>query len=72
VIARVNNNIVTYDDLKKILNYADQGQIIACLTENKIPYRKGKRGRPWTTIDAINSSMGINLKNQVGEKGIFF
>ncbi len=68
----MNSNIVTFEELKKILDYEDQRQIIACLTENKIPFRKGKRGRPWTTVDAINSAMGINIATQKEKPGIFF
>ncbi|MCU7917107.1 MAG: hypothetical protein KZQ95_01960 [Candidatus Thiodiazotropha sp. (ex Epidulcina cf. delphinae)] len=68
----MNSKIVTFDDLKKILNYEDQRQIIACLTENKIPFRRGKRGRPWTTVDAINAAMGVTQIQQRDENGIFF
>lgn len=68
----MNNSIVTFDDLKRILNYEDQRQIIACLTENKIPFRKGKHGRPWTTVDAINSAMGIRKDQPSDQAGIFF
>ncbi|MBV2138543.1 MAG: hypothetical protein KUF79_17185 [Candidatus Thiodiazotropha sp. (ex Ctena orbiculata)] len=68
----MNNNIVTFDELKKILDYEDQRQIIACLTENNIPFRKGKHGRPWTTVDAINSAMGITRNASANQAGIFF
>ncbi|MCU7848132.1 MAG: hypothetical protein KZQ89_09030 [Candidatus Thiodiazotropha sp. (ex Lucinoma kastoroae)] len=68
----MNTNIVTFEDLKTILDYDDQRQIIACLSENKIPFRTGKRGRPWTTIDAINNAMGITQQQQAEQKGIFF
>ncbi|MCG8004660.1 MAG: hypothetical protein JAY88_14570 [Candidatus Thiodiazotropha lotti] len=53
-------NTVSFKELQELFEYDDPHQVVACLNDNKIPYHKGKYGRPWTTVAAMNYALGIS------------
>jgi len=55
------DKICDYDELKKSYGTTTIAELVACLQASNIPFhRKGQRGKPWTTLSAINQSLGIN------------
>ncbi len=62
-------DIYEYKDLKKFTRGANAKEVVARLIEMDIDFkRKGKRGLPWTTIQAINAAISQNNKTQSEKK----
>ena len=59
----MNNHTINQDQLKELTGYKKPVDIAACLAKQGIPYFIGKRGRVWTTIDAVNAVMGVKINN---------
>jgi hypothetical protein len=53
--------VVTYEELRELTGYKHPGEVANCLTQNKVPYSAGKHGRPWTTVEALNSALDIRI-----------
>lgn len=55
------DKICNYEELKNSYGTNTIPELIACLQASNIPFhRKGRRGKPWTTLSAINESLGIH------------
>jgi len=59
----MNTGTINQDLLKELTGYKKPVEIAACLAKQGIPYFIGKRGRVWTTIDAVNAVMGVKINN---------
>ena len=59
----MNSGTINQDLLKELTGYKKPVEIAACLSKQGIPYFIGKRGRVWTTIDAVNAVMGVKINN---------
>ncbi|WP_394713358.1 DUF4224 domain-containing protein [Desulfogranum marinum] len=58
--------IISQETLADITGYSRTPEIAACLTRQGIRYLQGKRGRIFTTIEALNHAMGATeLHRQV-------
>ncbi len=53
------DNPVYYPDLKKLVGGTSIDDVCARLERQKIKYLIGPRGKPFTTLFAINSAMGL-------------
>ena len=62
------SNILTNEELKKATGYDKNSAIEKCLRAQKIPLLYGKDGQVFTTIDAINSALGIVAGEQQSEE----
>ena len=54
------NMIVEYEKLKEVVGGTSIEDVAARLSQAGIPYIIGKRGRPFTTEDALNHTMGLS------------
>lgn len=67
------SRLITNKDLKLATGFDSNASIEKCLRSQKIPVLYGKNGVVFTTLDAINSAMGLNTNNQdLPEKIEFF
>ena len=55
--------IITFEQLQQSTGYNKPAEVANLLTRNNIKYLRGKNGRPFTTLDALNVALGI--KDQV-------
>jgi len=55
-----NNSVIDQDVLAELTGYRRTAQIAAHLAKHDIPYYCGKRGRIWTTLDALNAGLGLS------------
>lgn len=49
---------ISFDDLKLLTGYSQPRDIKAWLGNNNIPFKTGVRGRPVTTVHALNCALG--------------
>lgn len=56
------NGIVGFDELKQHIGGRSSAELAARLTAAGIRYHRGINGKPWTTIEAINESLGLKPK----------
>ncbi len=66
-----SNMVVGYDDLKEITGYEHPWKVAECLRNQGIKYAKGKNGRIWTTLGAIELGMCATVVHQETEKPKF-
>ena len=60
----MNTGTINQDLLQELTGYKKAVDIAACLSKQGIPYFIGKRGRVWTTLDAVNLAIGAqNTEN---------
>jgi uncharacterized membrane protein YdjX (TVP38/TMEM64 family) len=52
--------IIEYEKLKEVVGGTSIEDVAARLSQAGIPYIIGKRGRPFTTEDALNHTMGLS------------
>jgi hypothetical protein len=52
--------IVEYEKLKEVVGGVSIEDVVVRLSRAGIPYIIGKRGRPFTTEDALNHTMGLS------------
>lgn len=52
-------DIVTYEQLQDLLGGATPAEVAARAAARNVPTIPGKRGRPFTTVLALNSAMGL-------------
>lgn len=52
------NRLIDTEQLKAVTGYTRPGDIERCLRKNGIVFCMGRNG-PFTTIDALNTAMGI-------------
>ena len=57
----MNTGTINQDLLQELTGYKKPVEIAASLAKQGIPYFIGKRGRVWTTIDAVNAVMGVKI-----------
>ena len=50
---------LTQEQLIALTGYKTPADIVLCLDNNKVRYFIGKRGRVWTTQEALNSALGL-------------
>lgn len=50
------SQILTEDDLLKITQFESRGHLERCLTEQRIPYFRGRGGIIWTTLHLVESA----------------
>lgn len=58
------DNPIHYLDLKKLVGGTSIDDVCARLDQQKIKYLIGPRGRPFTTMFAINTAMGLTSPGQ--------
>jgi len=51
---------VSYNALQVVSGYRTPADVIAWLSSQNIPFATGARNRPFTTVDAINSALGVH------------
>jgi hypothetical protein len=54
------SKIITTDELKLATGFESNSAIERCLRKQKIPLLHGKGGAVFTTLDAINSALGLS------------
>ncbi len=59
---------VNFEALQKLTGFNTPSEIAASLSAQGIKFFRGKYGRPWTTLDAINIALGINRVQQPNEE----
>jgi len=55
---------LTYTQLTTLTGCKTPQELAADLAANNIKFFRGKRGRPWTTIEALNAALGIKPQPQ--------
>ncbi|MFC1843277.1 DUF4224 domain-containing protein [Thermodesulfobacteriota bacterium] len=63
----MNTGTINQDQLKELTGYEKPAEIASCLSRQGIPYFIGKRGRVWTTLDAVNVAIGAR-NNEDGQQ----
>ncbi len=58
--------IVTYENLKQAFGGTSPADVAVRLKKNNVPFLTGKNNRPFTTIDALNTAMGIKPQANQG------
>lgn len=58
----MNNAILTYEELQGLFGGSSPADLAVRLQEAKVKFKRGFRGRPFTTVAAMNDSMGITEK----------
>ena len=53
------NSTIEQEKLSELSGYKKSAEIAAFLAKNKVPFFRGKRGRVFTTIDAVNHALGL-------------
>ena len=69
------SNLVDSDELSRATGYERPGDIEKCLRKNGVPVLYGKNGKIFTTVDAVNTALGITAataKDSKNEKEIEF
>lgn len=51
---------LSFEILKEITGYERPGDVERCLREQGIVFLRGKGGKPFTTLAALNQAIGIN------------
>lgn len=59
---------VNFETLKELTGFNTPSEIAASLSAQGIKFFRGKYGRPWTTLDAINTALGIINRLQQTEE----
>ena len=59
----MNQVIITEKDLLAATGYKRRAQLEKCLRSFKVSFHFGKGGQIWTTIDALNASLGLKQNN---------
>lgn len=59
--------IISEDDLLLATGYDQRSRLAQCLRAQGIQFFTGKQGRIWTTKDALNTAMEINVAEQTVE-----
>ena len=55
----MNSAIIQYEDLKEVVGGRSPANVVVRLKKSNIQYKLGYHGRPFTTVDALNQSLGI-------------
>ena len=61
------NPLITTDQLKTATGYDRPGDIEKCLRKNGVRVLYGKGGKIFTTLDAINSALGVKSGGEEDE-----
>lgn len=56
-----NEQLVSYEALAEHTGFSEPAAIRDWLTKNRIRYFLGKRNRPFTTLKAFNSGLGLDV-----------
>jgi S1-C subfamily serine protease len=56
---------LTFEDLQKLTGFDRASDIIRCLHKQGVPVVRGRHGRPFTTVDAINQSLGVDVDSGI-------
>ena len=65
----MSTGTINQDLLQELTGYNKPIDIAACLAKQGIPYFIGKRGKVWTTLDAVNFAIGAR-NNEDGQLDI--
>lgn len=63
------NLTIEQDTLSRLTGYAKSAEIAAFLAKNGVPFFRGKRGKVFTTVAAVNSALGVFPNKQFNEFG---
>jgi hypothetical protein len=58
------DRLITIEQLKTLTGYTRVGDVERCLHQNGVAFLYGRHG-PFTTVDALNVAMGIQLNNEL-------
>ena len=64
-----NNLTIEQDMLSVLTGYEKSAEIAAFLAKNKVPFFRGKHGKVWTTLHAINHALGLSPNRQSCNSG---
>lgn len=56
--------IVSHEELKIATGFDNNAALEKCLRSQKVAVLYGKNGHVFTTLDAINSALGLNTKEE--------
>ncbi|MCU7844687.1 MAG: DUF4224 domain-containing protein [Candidatus Thiodiazotropha sp. (ex Monitilora ramsayi)] len=56
----MDESIITYERLQELTGYERPSELKKCLKSQGITFLRGKAGRPFTTLAALNRAMGID------------
>lgn len=57
--------LVTTSELYEWAECKQPAKLIAWMNENNIPYRLSRKGKPITTVDAINGSLKTEQQDEI-------
>jgi hypothetical protein len=58
------NTLISIDELKIATGYSNAADVEKCLQRNGVRVIYGKKGYIFTTIDAINTALGLQTNQQ--------
>ncbi|MEJ1337380.1 MAG: hypothetical protein RPU64_05750 [Candidatus Sedimenticola sp. (ex Thyasira tokunagai)] len=58
-----NSDVLSEQELKKLFNCKRRGDLQRILKQANIPFIRGVRGTVTTTVQAINTGLGVPLRN---------
>lgn len=56
----INKELVTYNDLCTVTGESKPEKVVVWLANNQVPYFLGANKKPFVTVTALNSALGIN------------
>lgn len=57
-----------HEQLQALTGYKGAADIAVCLRNQGIKFVAGKRGRIWTTSEAVNAAMGLVVQSDINQK----
>lgn len=63
--------IIDFDTLKTLFGGQTIEDVKVRMGQARVKYLVGNRGRPFTTIDAVNRAMGITSQDKNNDEPIF-
>ncbi len=56
----INKELVTYNDLCTVTGESKPERVVVWLANNQVPYFLGSNKKPFVTVTALNSALGVN------------
>ena len=63
----MSNNLTKFQDLQEWTGCKSLSGVLSFLIENNIPYMTGNKGKPCTTVSAIELALGIRQNQTLAE-----
>ena len=57
-------SLISFKDLSVITGIKDAAELSAALANQGVKFLRGKKGEPFTTLEAINAALGLTTTTQ--------